>query len=109
MRYVSTRGLAPPVGFSEAVAAGLAPDGGLFVPEFLPDLSGELAALGALPYPELCARFLGRFATDIPAPELGEVVARSYGAFDRPEVAPLLELSGGLHVLELFHLSLIHI
>ena len=103
MRYVSTRGLAPPVGFSEAVAAGLAPDGGLFVPEFLPDLSGELAALGALPYPELCARFLGRFATDIPAPELGEVVARSYGAFDRPEVAPLLELSGGLHVLELFH------
>jgi threonine synthase len=91
------------VGFAQAVAAGLAPDGGLFVPEDLPDLSGELAALGPLPYPELCARFLGRFATDIPAPELNPLVARSYGAFDRPEVAPLLELSGGLHVLELFH------
>jgi threonine synthase len=103
MRYVSTRGGAPPVGFAEAVASGLAPDGGLFVPEELPDLSGELAALGPLAYPELCTRFLSRFATDIPGPELGELVARSYGAFDRPEIAPLLGLAGGLRVLELFH------
>jgi threonine synthase len=103
MRYVSTRGGTPPVGFSEALAAGLAPDGGLFVPEELPDFSGDLEAFKGLSYPELCTRFLARFATDIPAPELAGLVARSYTAFDRPEVAPLLRLSGDVHVLELFH------
>lgn len=103
MRYVSTRGGTPPTGFGEAVAAGLAPDGGLFVPEDLPDLSGELHAFAGLSYPELCTRFLARFATDIPAEELGELVARSYTTFDRPEIAPLLELSQDIHVLELFH------
>jgi threonine synthase len=103
MRYVSTRGATPPTGFSGAVAAGLAPDGGLFVPEHLPDLSGELAGFRGLSYAELCARFLSRFADDIPGPELAGLCAASYGAFDRPEVAPLLALSGEVRVLELFH------
>jgi threonine synthase len=103
MRYVSTRGGGPSLGFSDAVAAGLAPDGGLFVPESLPDLSGELAGLRGLPYPELCLRFLSHFATDIPRAELAELVNRSYSGFDRPEVAPLRRLSPNLHVLELFH------
>jgi threonine synthase len=103
MRYVSTRGGTPPLGFGEAVAAGLAPDGGLFVPEALPDLSGELGAFRGLSYGELCTRFLARFATDIPEPDLGELVARSYAAFDRPEIAPLLQISPEIHVLELFH------
>jgi len=103
MRYVSTRGGTPAASFSEAVAAGLAPDGGLFVPEELPDLSGELDPFKGLAYAELCARFLGRFATDIPAAELSELVARSYESFDRPEIAPLLKLAPDIHVLELFH------
>src|SRR5580698_5169697 len=103
MRYVSTRGGSPPLGFSEAVAEGIAADGGLLVPETLPDFSGELEEMGRLPYSELCVRFLRRFATDIPEPELRELVARSYTKFDRPEVAPLLQLGPGLHVLELFH------
>jgi len=103
MRYVSTRGATPPTGFADAVAAGLAPDGGLFVPEELPDLSGELGLLAGLPYPELCARFLGRFATDIPGPELGALVAASYTSFDTPEIAPMVGLSAGTDVLELFH------
>jgi threonine synthase len=103
MRYVSTRGGTAPVGFSDAVAAGLAPDGGLFVPEELPDFSGEIAGFRGLSYPELCTRFLSRFATDIPGPELGELVAGSYATFDRPEIAPLLSLSPDTHVLELFH------
>src|ERR1019366_9086469 len=90
MRYVSTRGGAAPLGFSDAVAAGLAADGGLLVP-------------GDLPAAELCFRFLRRFATDIPPDELRDLVARSYAGFDRPEVAPLLELGPGLRVLELFH------
>ena len=103
MRYVSTRGGTPPASFSDAVAAGLAPDGGLFVPEELPDLSGELGQMRGLAYPELCTRFLGRFATDIPAPELAALVARSCAAFDNPEIDPLLPLSPDLCVLELFH------
>ncbi|MGA7725523.1 MAG: threonine synthase [Opitutaceae bacterium] len=103
MRYVSTRGGTPPVGFSEAVAAGLAPDGGLFVPEALPDLGGELGSLSGLSYPDLCTAFLSRFATDIPEGELRDLVTRSYAVFDRPEVAPLRPLSRDTHVLELFH------
>jgi threonine synthase len=103
MRYVSTRGGTPPLGFSEAVATGLAPDGGLFVPEVLPDISSELPKMAGLSYPELCTRFFARFATDIPAPALSEIIRTSYAAFDRPEVAPLRRLSPNLHVLELFH------
>jgi threonine synthase len=103
MRYVSTRGGTPSLGFSDAVAAGLAPDGGLFVPESLPDFSGELESLVGLPYGELCIRFLSRFASDIPEAELADLVGRSYSRFDRPEVAPLRRLSENLHVLELFH------
>ncbi|HMD60521.1 MAG TPA: hypothetical protein VKG78_03775 [Opitutaceae bacterium] len=66
MRFVSTRGGAPPLGFSDAVAQGLAADGGLLVPEDLPDFSAELEGFGGLAYAELCFRFLRRFATDIP-------------------------------------------
>ncbi len=103
MRYVSTRGETPPVEFAEAVAAGLAPDGGLFVPEELPDFSADLAGFASLPYSELCTRFLCRFATDIPVPELRALAAHSFGGFDHPEIAPLVELSKGVYVLELFH------
>ena len=103
MRYVSTRGGTPPIGFSDAVAAGLAPDGGLFVPEELPDLAPELPFLQGLPYAELCLRFLRRFATDIPETELWVMAESAYSGFDRQEVAPILDLSPEIHVLELFH------
>jgi threonine synthase len=103
MRYVSTRGGTPPLGFSDAVAAGLAPDGGLFVPEELPDLGPELPFLKGLPYAELCMRFLRRFATDIPESELWVLAEGAYSNFDRPEIAPILDLSPEVHVLELFH------
>jgi threonine synthase len=103
MRYVSTRGGTPSLGFSDAVALGLAPDGGLFVPDELPNLSGELAGFAGLPYAELCFRFLSRFATDIPEGELQGLVARSYSRFDRADIAPLVELAPGVNVLELFH------
>jgi threonine synthase len=103
MRYVSTRGGSSPLGFSDAVAAGLAPDGGLFVPQELPDFSAELPSFESLSYPEVCLRFLRRFATDIPEPELKTLIDGAYMHFDRPEIAPVLELSPQIHVLELFH------
>jgi len=103
MRFLSTRGQADPLGFSEAVAVGLAPDGGLFLPETLPDLSGELARWERLAYADLCGEFLRRFATDIDPAVLQDLMARSYRSFSHPAVAPLEQLGENLFVLELFH------
>jgi len=82
---------------------GLAPDGGLYLPETLPDLSGELAGWEGLGYAELCFQFLRRFATDIPEAELRPMVAAAYRKFEDPAIAPLRELEPGRYVLELFH------
>jgi threonine synthase len=104
MRFISTRGLTPALGFSDAVATGLAPDGGLFLPEQLPALSGELARFErCASYAELCFEFLRIFATDIPADTLRALIAQSYTRFDHPEIAPLKPLAKNLYVLELFH------
>jgi threonine synthase len=103
MRFISTRGRTPPHSFSDAVAAGLAPDGGLFLPETLPDFSAELPRFAALGYTELCFEFLQRFATDIPPGTLRAMVERSYTGFENPETAVLRRLGGRIHVLELFH------
>ncbi|RXK56431.1 threonine synthase [Oleiharenicola lentus] len=103
MKYVSTRGLTDPVSFNEAVAIGLAPDGGLFLPESLPDISPRLPAWKNLSYAELCTEFLSIFATDIPADVLEQIVHRSYGTFTHPDIAPLRKIDPKLYVLELFH------
>lgn len=103
MNFLSTRGQTPPVAFSEAVMLGLAPDGGLFLPERLPDVSDRLVPWEKLGYADLCAEFLGLFATDIPAGALRDLVRRSYAAFDHAGVAPLRKLGDSLYVLELFH------
>ena len=87
MRFVSTRGLAPALGFSDAVATGLAPDGGLYLPETLPDLAPDLPRLARLDYPGLCLDFLARFATDVPAAVLRDLVAASHARFTHPEIA----------------------
>jgi threonine synthase len=103
MNYVSTRGQTPPIGFSEAVATGLAPDGGLYLPETMPDFSGELARFAKLGYADLCFEFLRAFATDLPEATLRTIVGKSYTAFSHPDIAPLKKLASGLYVLELFH------
>lgn len=103
MYFLSTRGQTPALGFSDAVATGLAPDGGLFLPEKLPDFSGDLTRFRKLGYAELCFEFLRVFATDIPADTLRSLIARSYTRFDHPEIAPLKSLAKNVYVLELFH------
>ena len=103
MRFISTRGRAAPHTFSEAVAVGLAPDGGLFLPEALPDFSGDLARFAGLSYPDLCLAFMRVFATDIPPAELAGIVAASYRGFSHPEIAPLRPVGKGIYALELFH------
>jgi threonine synthase len=103
MRFISTRGQTSALGFSDAVATGLAPDGGWFLPEKLPDFSGELGRFEKLGYAELCFEFLRVFATDIPPDTLRSLVAQSYTRFDHAEIAPLRPLGRNLYVLELFH------
>jgi threonine synthase len=103
MRFVSTRGRADPVGFSAAVAAGLAPDGGLYLPESLPALGVRWAGWAGLGYAELAFAFLRLFATDVPQPELRAMLVDAYAGFPAPDAAPLRRLGPNLHVLELFH------
>lgn len=103
MRYLSTRGESSPVSFTEAVALGLAPDGGLYVPERLPDLGDKVLQWEGLAYPDLCFSFLKEFATDLPEDVLSDVVNRSYRSFTHPGVAPLQQLDEDLYLLELFH------
>jgi threonine synthase len=103
MQYISTRGQVPAVSFSTAVAQGLAPDGGLYLPEQVPDLKPYLAEWATLSYAELCEAFFAVFATDIDSAELKEVVARSYTKFDHADIAPIVKLDEDRYVLELFH------
>jgi threonine synthase len=103
MDFISTRGQTEPVSFTQAVAIGLAPDGGLYLPETLPDFSGDLARLEGWDYAGLCHEFLRRFATDLDPAVLKEIVARSYRGFTHPDIAPLEQLDEKLFVLELFH------
>ena len=103
MEFVSTRGQTEPHSFTEAVKVGLAPDGGLFVPESLPDLSGSFADWEGLSYADLCFSFYKHFATDIDEAELRDIVDDSYSRFDHEECAPLVTLDEKTSVLELFH------
>lgn len=103
MLYISTRGESRPHTFSEAVEAGLAPDGGLFLPETLPDIADELPSWASLSYPELAAEFLRLFAPEIPAAAWQAMTQQAYAKFERPDIAPLHRLDDQTFVLELFH------
>jgi len=104
MRYVSTRGGAPEAGFVDILLAGLAPDGGLYLPAAWPAFSpDEIAAFAGRPYPEVAADILGRFAGDEIDPEtLNRICARAYAGFSHPAVAPLVQLAPDRFLLELF-------
>ena len=105
MRYISTRGRAAPRNFTDVLLAGLAEDGGLFVPETWPRLGpADWRALRGLSYPALAARILARFAGEaIPQAVLERITAGAYAEFGHPAVVPLAQLETGLFVQELFH------
>ena len=105
MKYVSTRGEAPSLDFAEVTLAGLASDGGLYVPESWPQFSAaEIAAMRGLPYAELAARVMEPFVADCLTPQrLRELTAKAYGRFAHKAVTPLVQLTEQLWVLELFH------
>jgi threonine synthase len=105
MRYVSTRGQSPAVGFVDAVLGGLAPDGGLYVPETWPRFSpAEIAAFADLSYAEVAARVLGAFAGDeIEPAALLAMCQEAYATFSHAAVVPLVQLRPGVFLAELFH------
>lgn len=105
MQFVSTRGGAVVPGFSDAVLAGLASDGGLYVPQSWPQLTrSEIAAYANRPYAEVAFDIISRFVDgEIPDAELKRIIDEAYATFRHPSVAPLLELEPGHFVLELFH------
>jgi len=103
MRYLSTRGQVHGIPFKQAVMMGLAEDGGLLLPEAIPQLTdAELEELSSLPYPELAFRVLTKFIDDIPAADLKSLIERSYATFSHPEITPVVK-QGDVHILELFH------
>jgi threonine synthase len=102
MQYISTRGGISPIAFKDAVMMGLATDGGLLLPESIPDVRAELANWATLPYPELAYEVMSRFIDDIPEAELRQLVNSAYATFDHPDTTPVVP-HNGVHILELFH------
>ncbi len=105
MRYISTRGQAPVRDFSGVLLAGLAEDGGLYVPESWPQfLPADWRALRGLPYHELAARVMHPFVGDaLPFAKLAALCHEAYAGFGHPAVVPLIQLETNLFVQELFH------
>ncbi|WP_315919310.1 threonine synthase [Mesorhizobium sp. SP-1A] len=105
MRYVSTRGEAPALGFSDAVLTGLARDGGLYVPQEWPQFSAaEIRAMRGLAYSDLAIRVLTPFlGGEIPAATFEKLVREAYGTFRHAATCPLVQIGPNSFVLELFH------
>ena len=106
VKYISTRGRAPVLDFGDVLLAGLAADGGLYVPDRWPELSPE--ALSGIPgrgdYADLAAEVMWPFVDGTYRRDRFDELARdAYAAFDHPEVVPMVELGDGLWLMELFH------
>jgi threonine synthase len=105
VRYISTRGEAPELTFEDALLAGLARDGGLYVPKTWPRLGpATIAGLAGRPFAEMAVAVLEPFAGDtIPRAELAAMARDAYARFGHPAVTPLVQIDRSLWVLELFH------
>ena len=105
MRYVSTRGAAPVLGFEDVLLAGLARDGGLYVPETWPQFTADdIRALRGLPYSEIAVRVMLPFlGGSIGEDEFRAIVRDAYASFDHAAVTPLVQIDPTSWVLELFH------
>ena len=111
MKYISTRGNAPAKTFTEILLGGLAPDGGLYLPEQYPQVTrAELDAWRKLSYADLAFAVLSKFATDIPAADLKAIISKTYTAqvysngradSNATQITPLRKLAEGVHILEL--------
>jgi threonine synthase len=105
VHYISTRGEAPPLDFVEAMLAGLARDGGLYVPEVWPQFAPErIAGFAGKPYAEVATEVIRPFVGDtLPDNDLARMVQEAYGTFRHPATVPLKQLNPSTFLLELFH------
>jgi threonine synthase len=105
VRYISTRGKSPAQSFEEALLTGLAPDGGLYIPETVPQVSREqMQSWKNLGYAELAFEIISLYTADsMPDDDLREIINETYKMFSHPEVAPMQKLGEKEYVLELFH------
>jgi len=105
MNYVSTRGMAPKLGFEQAMLAGLARDGGLYVPECWPHLDpDEIAAFAGRPYEDVAFRVMRPFVSDaFTDAEFRDILARAYAGFGHVARCPLVQIGDNDWMLELFH------
>lgn len=105
MKYISTRGISPSQNFEQVLLTGLAPDGGLYVPDTLPHFSAEeIASWRNLSYPNLALKIIAPFVDgEIPEHDLRKIIESSYASFNHPDIAPLTQLDENEWVLELFH------
>ena len=105
MRYISTRGRAPELGFDDVLLTGLARDGGLYVPREWPTFTkAEMSAMKALSYNELAFRVVRPFVSETFSDyDLQALIAKAYGSFDGGAVAPVTNIGDNIHLMELFH------
>ncbi|MDQ7734317.1 threonine synthase [Halomonas sp. SpR1] len=105
MRYISTRGQAPALSFEEVVLTGMASDGGLYVPETLPEFSREeLAEMAGLSYAEIAFRVMKPFVNgEIDDATFRNIVTEAYATFNHDAVLPLKQLDANHFLLEQFH------
>ena len=105
MHYLSTSGATKLHSFTEVLLGGLAPDGGLFMPEFWPRIpEDEIAGYAQASYQDVAFRIMERFAgAAMSHADLKADIAAAYSAFDGPEIAPLVEIAPQFYLLELFH------
>jgi len=105
MRYISTRGQAPDLSFSDAMMTGLARDGGLYVPQSIPQMTkGDIRALAGLSYEETAFRVMWPFLGDtFTEDEFRSLLTKAYAGFGHPARAPLVQLAPNHFLLELFH------
>jgi len=105
LRYISTRGAAPAAGFIDCLLAGLAPDGGLYLPEAWPAVPPEeIAGFSNRPYAQVAAAILERFADgEIAEATIASLCAEAHAGFDHAAVTPLRQIAPGRFLLELFH------
>ena len=105
MHYISTRGQAPALGFEDVLLAGLASDGGLYVPETLPRITpDELRAMAGCSYVDIAYRVMRPFVGDaIDDATFRRLIEESYASFHHDAVVPLKQLNSNHFLLELFH------
>jgi threonine synthase len=105
LQHISTRGEAPAIGFTDALLAGLARDGGLYVPERWPALDRHTVSnFAGRRYADVAKTVMAAFVDgDVPHPDLDRMIEDAYAGFRHPAVCPLVQIGDNLFVLELFH------